>query len=65
LFAAAEALWSALAGAYPLTLTTSTEREQDIALARAALGELAFAAAWAAGKELSLNDATMVAVAHE
>jgi predicted ATPase/DNA-binding SARP family transcriptional activator len=61
LYAVAAALWQALAGAYPLTLGTGADREHDIAMARAALGEPAFAATWASAAGLGLGDAVRLA----
>jgi predicted ATPase/DNA-binding SARP family transcriptional activator len=65
LYAAAAALWRSLAGAYPLALGTRADREHDIALARAALGESAFAAAWAAATRLGLGDAVRLAAGEQ
>ena len=58
---AAEALREA--GGMPLSPKFRAALEQDMAPARTALGESAFAAAWAAGRELSLGQ--MMAEAQE
>jgi len=48
--------WRSLVG-FPLPPTHHTIYERDIATARAQLGDDAFAAAWAAGKALTLEQA--------
>jgi predicted ATPase len=60
LFGAAAALWDRLG--LPLAPEYREEHERQVAAARAALGEAAFAAAWAAGQRLSLEQAVATAL---
>jgi tetratricopeptide (TPR) repeat protein len=61
LFGAAAALWDRLG--LPRAPEHREEHERQVAAARAALGEEAFAAAWAAGQRLSLEQAVAMALA--
>jgi tetratricopeptide (TPR) repeat protein len=61
LFGAAEALRAALE--VQLSFGEREEYERDVALARAGLGEDAFAAAWAAGRSLTIEQAVAEAMA--
>jgi hypothetical protein len=60
LFGAAAALWDRLG--LPRAPEQREEHERQVAAARAALGEDAFAAAWAAGQRLSLEQAVATAL---
>jgi hypothetical protein len=60
LFGAAEALRAAIGA--PLPPGDRVRCHRGLALTRAALGEEAFAAAWAAGRAMSLNQATAYAL---
>jgi predicted ATPase/class 3 adenylate cyclase len=57
LFAAAETLGGPALGRKPTLLATPAERERSSAALRAALGEEAFAAAWAEGHSMTLDQA--------
>jgi hypothetical protein len=61
LFGAAAALWDRLG--LPRAPEAREEHERQVAAARAALGAAAFAAAWAAGQRLSLEQAVATALA--
>jgi predicted ATPase len=60
LFGAAEALRAAIGA--PLAPNEQAEYDRDVAVARAALDEAAFAAAWAQGRALSLEQAITLAL---
>jgi predicted ATPase/DNA-binding XRE family transcriptional regulator len=60
LFGAAAALWDGLG--LPRAPEYREEHERQVAAARAALGEEAFAAAWTAGQRLSLEQAVAMAL---
>jgi tetratricopeptide (TPR) repeat protein len=63
LLGAAEALFEALSAGLPPTQRVVHDRTAEAA--RAALGEEAFAAAWAAGRAMSLDEAVRVALEHK
>jgi DNA-binding CsgD family transcriptional regulator len=63
LFAAAESLRAASGASEFLYQTDQLNREQPLAEARAALGEVRFGAAWDAGLALSCDEAVAVAMA--
>jgi hypothetical protein len=60
LFGAAEGLREAMGA--PLPPSDRAEYDRDVAAARTALGEEAFAAAWQAGRAMSLDDAVAFAL---
>src|SRR5207249_10234786 len=63
LFGTAEGLREAIGA--PLPPADRAEHDRSVAAVRTALGEAAFAAAWAAGRGLSLEDALRAALAEE
>jgi predicted ATPase/DNA-binding CsgD family transcriptional regulator len=63
LFAAAAPMRVEASGASPLSLTSPTDYERDIAAVRALLGEEAFAVQWAAGQALFMEQAIELALA--
>jgi hypothetical protein len=52
------------ANGFPLRRGERATRDRTVAAAQAALGEAAYAVAWAAGRALSLDEAVALALGH-